>query len=243
MSILLSLIGSNVSTTAAPPAGEPLAFQTLGLPRIDSDVYMGTYTDYNGPYDVRNATIANAGNNVRVNISMKAIMSTAFYSDWCIGGVQIYRGATQLYSWMFTNSSGGTGSGWEWNYGGTYTSAGRPHSVTQANARTYSNIVSGSTNREINWASSTASSNTGCEGGISSTSNLSASSQINQSTNIYYAYCETSSPTATGDVFYMRSPQVNVQAGDVIYVAGACATYSPQTHINTFDDAVFIGVA
>ena len=245
MSIILSLLGSNVPTASAP-ANEPLAFQTLGLPRIDSDVYMGSSGDYNGPYNVRSATIANSGSNVRVNISMKAITSTAFYNDWCIGGVQIYRGSTQLYSWMFTTSSGGTGSGWQWNYGGTDTSAGRPHSVTQANARTYSNIVSGSTNREIKWASSTASSNTGCDDGISATENLQAVTfpfTIQQVSNNFYAYCETSSPTTTGDVFYMRSPQINVQVGDVIYVAGACATLSTQSIINTFDDAVFIGVA
>lgn len=242
MSILLSLVGSNVPTATAP-AGEPLPFQTLGFPEIQSNVYMGGSNDYTGPYDVRSATIANAGTNVRVNISLKAIKNTAFYSDWCIAGVQIYRGATQLYSWMFTTSSGGTGSSWQWNYGGTYISAGRADTVTQANARTYSSILSGSAAQKINWATSTGSSYTGCDGGINSLQTLNNVSTVSQSANNYYAYCETSSPTVTGDVFYMRSPTINVQAGDVIYVAGACASYSLNGNINTFDDAVFIGVA
>ena len=242
MSIILSLVGSNVPTaTAAGP--EPLAFQTLGLPRIDSDVYMSGNADYNGPYDVRSATIANAGTNVRVNISMKAIMNTMYYSDWCIGGVQIYRGSTQLYSWMFTTSTGGTGSGWQWNFAGNYATPGRAHTVTQANARAYSNIVSGSSGQRIQWANGTGSWYTGCGGGISATQTLNTASTVTQVTNNYYAYSEASSPTVRGDVFYMRSPQINVQAGDVIYVAGACATLSTEPHINTFNDAVFIGVA
>lgn len=241
MSILLSLLGSNVPTATA--STEPLAFQTLGLPRINSNQYMGGPTDYNGPYDVRSATIANAGTNVRVNISFKALTTTAFYNDWCIGGVQIYRGSTQLYSWMFTTSFGGTGSGWQWSYGGTHTPAGRPHTVTDANALTYSAINSTIGYRIVNWATATGSSNTGCADGISANANLSTANQVNQQSGTYFAYFETSSPTVTGDVVYMRSPLINVQAGDVIYVAGACATFNTQSIINTFDDAVFIGVA
>ena len=243
MSILLSLVGSNVSTATAP---EPLAFQTLAFPRIDSDVYMsGSNADYTGPYYVRNATIANAGTNVRVNISMKAIMNTMYYSDWCIGGVQIYRGATLLYNWMFTTNTGGNGSGWQWNYGGTYTSAGRAHTVTQANNRTYSSIGSSGTNRQINWGTSTGSWYTGCAGGLNSLQTLNNVSTVSQAGagSTFFAFSETSSPTVLGDVFYMRSPLINVQAGDVIYVAGACTTYSVIGHINGFYDAVFIGVA
>lgn len=244
MSIILSLLGSNVPTATAAPGNEPLAFQTLGFPRIDSDVYMGSNSDYTGPYDVRSATIANAGTNVRVNISFKAITNTMYYSDWCIGGVQIYRGSQQIYSWMFTNSTGGTGSGWEKNYGGNYLSAGRPHTVTQANARNYSSITSGSSpGQTIYWATSTGSYYTGCANGISAGYALNSASTFTQVNGNYYAYPETSSPTVRGDVFYMRSPQINVQVGDVIYVAGACATYSTQSIINNFNDAVFIGVA
>lgn len=241
MSILLSLLGSNVPTASA--STEPLAFQTLGLPRIDSALYMGGTADYNGPYDVRSATIANAGANVRVNISFKALTTTAYYNDWCIAGVQIYRGSTQRYSWMFTTSVGGTGSGWKWCYGGTQTAAGRPHTVTDANALTYSVINTTSGARNVAWATSTASSNTGCADGINANTNLSTVNQVNQQSGTYFAYYETSSPTVTGDVVYMRSPTISVQAGDVIYVAGACATYNTQSIINTFDDAVFIGVA
>lgn len=243
MSILLSLVGSNVPTASGGGGGggEPLAFTTLGFPRIPSNSYMGSTADYNGPYDVRSVTIANAGTNVRINISLKVITNTTYVSDWCIGGVQLFRGGTKTYDWIFSNSTGGTGSGWQWNLGGTQLAAGRPHTVTDANARTYQSITSTISNRAVNWASSTSSSNTGCAGGISSTADLSSASTFAQVGSNYYVYNETTSPTALGDVFYIRSPQINVQAGDVIYVAGACATNG--TWINTFDDAVFIGVA
>lgn len=243
MSILLSLLGSNVSTGGGSSGPEPLAFQTLGLPRIDSDVYMGGSADYTGPYDVRSATVANAGTNVRINISLKVITTTHFYSDWCIGGVQLYRSGSKTYDWIFNTSTGGTGSAWEKSVGGAYTTAGRPHTVTQANALTYSAISLGGSAQQINWATGTGSSNTGCAGGIPSNVNMNTVTTINQVGANYFAYGESSSPTVLGDVFYMRSPQINVQAGDVIYVAGACATLSSQTIINTFDDAVFIGVA
>ena len=241
MSILLTALGSNIPTATA--AVEPLAFQTLGLPRIDSDVYMGSSANYNGPFDVRSATIANAGTNVRVNISMKAIMSTSFQNDWCIGGVQIYRGSTQLYSWMFTDSTGGTGSGWEWNYGTVQTAAGRSDTVTQANARSYSAINSTITSQHVNFGRAPGSSNTGCDSGISATATLNNVSTVPQVVLNYLMFAETSGSMSQGQVFYTRSPQISVQAGDVIYVAGACATRSTNSHINTFDDAVFIGVA
>lgn len=225
---------NDTSTGTAEPVGTDItsSFYEISNRHIDSDTYMGSTADYNGPYDVGEVQTDFSGSG-RVYIGIKVTASTTFYNDIAIAGVQVLNSAgnTIIASWIFHSSTGGSGSTWE-----TYTSqiagtstVGFPVTPATASGYTYSSIVTGSTLGRFNWATSTGSSYTGAADGISSSYVTTIASvgdaQITQTSGTYYAYAETSSSTRYYGAV-MRSPAITFSGGEKIRVIHALTGYS-----------------
>ena len=231
---------NDTSTGTAEPSGTDIttSFYEISNRFLDSQVYMGTTVDYNGPYDVGEVQTNFSGSG-RVYIGHKITSSTPYYSDVPIAGVQIISGTTLVASWIFNTSTGGSGSGWQ-----TYTTQisgtstqGFPVTPATASGYTYYNISTSATAGRFCWATGTGSSNTGAADGIGNTYKLSADggsntlapvgdAQISQTASTYYAFHETSSPGAVYGSAVMRSPTYTFSGGEKIRVIHAVTGYS-----------------
>ena len=242
-------------TDAALPTGVDIttSFYEISNRFINSQSYMGTSSDYNGPYDVGEVQTDFSGTG-RVYIGVKVTASTTFYNDIPIAGVQVISGTTLVASWIFNTSTGGSGSGWQ-----TYTSQisgtsaqGFPVTPATASAYSYTNIGTGGSITRFTWATSTGSSYTGAADGIGNTYKLSANggsntlapvgdAQISQTTSTYYAYRETSGSTRySGTV--MRSPTYSFSGGEYIRVIHALTGPTSMASTMNGTDSLYVAV-
>ena len=220
---------------------------------IDSQTYMGSKYDYDGPYDVGEVQTNFVGTG-RVYIGVKVTSSPTYYNDVPIAGVQLLSGTSLVRSWIFNTNTGGSGSGWE-----TYTSQisgtssqGFPASPTTASNYTYSNITTSSGVGRFRYATGTNSSYTGADNGISDAFKLSADGGSNfiaavgnattsqSSLNaINFCYRETSGATLySGTV--MRSPTYDFSGGEYIRVIHALT--GPTNYQMDPDDTLYVAV-
>ena len=221
------------------PVDITTSFYEISNRFINSQAYMGSTSDYNGPYDVGEVRTDFSGTG-RVYIGHKATSSPTFYSDVPIAGVQIINpdGTSLLASWIFNTSTGGSGSGWQTytvSLGGSSTQ-GFPVTPATASGYTYVNLSTTINANRFSWAPSTGSANTGAADGIGNTYKLSADggsntiasvgdAQIPQTSNTYYAFRETSGSTLYSGAV-MRSPTYSFSGGELIRVIHAVTGYS-----------------
>ena len=240
---------------AAAPLGDDItsSFYEISNRFINSQTYMNSSVDYNGPYDVGEVQTDFSGSG-RVYIGVKVTASTTFYNDIPIAGVQVIRGTTLVASWIFNGSTGGSGSGWR-----TYLSQilgsstqGFPITPATASGYSYSTISSSTGTGRFSFRNSTGSSYTGADNGISNAYKLSAdggsntlatvgNATVSQTSNTYYAYRETSGATRwSGTV--MRSPAFSFSGGEYIRVIHAVT--GPTSMASTMDgtDSVYVAV-
>ena len=215
---------------------------------INSQAYMGSTADYNGPYDVGEVQTDFVGSG-RIYIGIKVTSSPTYYNDVCIAGVQVLNSGNDTLEedYIFASSTGGSGSGWATarvQEAGS-SSQGFPSAPSVWSAKTYYTITTSTGTDRFTWASSTSSSYTGCAGGVSSTyySSLApvGNAQISQSGSNYYAYRETSGSSAnSGSV--MRSPSRTFAGGEWIRVIHAVC--SPNSSNQQMDptDTLYISV-
>ena len=232
---------------------------------INSQTYMGSSSDYNGPYDVCDVCIdGTATGTRRVYIGFKCTHSTTYYNDVPIAGIQHLdpQGTTIKNSWIFWSSSGGSGSGWTTTTGtwGGSSTVGSLYTPSAAATLTYSSIGTGANTTRFTWATSTSSYYTGCLDGINSsyvttilpapngsvTNAGAASAQnalVSQATGTYYAYVECSGITRYNNR-YMRSPAVTVAAGDIFRVVHACTSDNSafSTGGYNINDTLYFGI-
>lgn len=244
---------NDTSTGTAEPQGIDItsSFYEISNRFLDSQSYMGTSSDYTGPYDVGQVRTNFSGSG-RVYIGVKVTASTTFYNDVPIAGVQIISGSTLVASWIFNTSTGGSGSGWQ-----TYTSQitgsstqGFPVTPATASAYSYVNLSTSTSTARFSWATGTGSSYTGAADGIGNTYKLTADggsntlatvgdAQISQTSSTYYAYRETSGSTLySGTV--MRSPTYTFSGGEYIRVIHAL-TGPTGTQMDP-DDTLYVAV-
>ena len=121
----------------------------------------------------------------------------------------------------------------------TYT-VGPPETVAQVATKNFSSIGT-SGNYAFRVATSTGSSGTGMRVGLAANANISgAGNVISGVQGRYFCYIETTSGYLDYySTVYMRSPTVNLVAGDRIYVAAQLPTSSTT---NSADDCLWIGV-
>lgn len=245
--------GNLTVTDAALPTGVDIttSFYEIGNRYINSQTYMGSTGDYNGPYDVGEVQTDFTGTG-RVYIGVKVTATTTYFNDIPIAGIQVLSGGSLLASWIFNTSAGGSGSGWT-----TYTSQifgsstyGFPVTPATAAGYTYSTLTTSPNVTRFSWASTTGSSYTGAADGISSVYKLTAhggsntlatvgDAQISQQGNSYYAYRETSGSTIySGTV--MRSPTYSFSGGEYIRVIHAIT--GPTSSGPNPDDTLFVAV-
>lgn len=251
-----SAVTINDTSTGTPePLGVDItsSFYEISSRCIDSDTYMGNSSDYDGPYDVAEVQTNFTGIG-SVYIGHKATANSVYHSDCPIAGIQMISGSTLVKSWIFNTSSGGSGSGWQ-----TYTSLITGGSNTQgftitpqtAAGYAYTTIQSGQQAGRFTFSDQTGSSNTGCDNGIGDTYKLSAdggndtiagvgTAQITQTSNTYYVFHETSSPTNQNDCAVMRSPQYNFSGGEKLRVIHALT--APSNNRQDPDDSLYIAV-
>ena len=203
-----------------------------------------TSSDYTGAYDVGQVQFSFSGSNARIYIGIKTTASPTYYNDISVAAVQhLNSSGTVKNTWIFHNSSGGSGSSWQ-----TYTtqtsaqsSTGFPITPQTASGYYYSNISTSTGTGKFSFATSTGSSNTGTAGGINSsaTSFSVGNGTISQVGNNYYAFRETSGSTRyTGAV--MRGPLVSMSDGDIIKVVHLVVGHS-SNRMNA-NDCLYVGV-
>ena len=219
---------------------------------IDSTTYMGSGSDYNGPYDVAQVQTDFSGTG-RIYIGQKNTSVTSYRNDVAVAGVQILSGSTLVKSWIFNTSSGGTGSGWKTlnlQLSGSNNTGYMMTPDTAHNLAYYTMSSSGHNEDRWTFASGTGSSHTGAADGIGDTYKLSADGgsstiatvgdgEISQTSGAYYAYRETSG-SANHSGCIMRSPEYTFSGGEYIRIihclaGGSGALMDP-------DDTLYIGV-
>ena len=252
---VLNETGNLTVTDAALPTGVDIttSFYEISNRFIDSQSYMGSTADYNGPYDVGQVQTDFIGTG-RVYIGVKVTASTTFYNDLPIAGVQVISGTTLVASWIFNTSTGGSGSGWQTytaQIGGTSTQ-GFPVTPATASGYSYSTITTSTSTGRFSYASSTGSSYTGAADGIGNTYKLSADGgsntlatvgdgTISQSSSTYYAYRETSGATRySGTV--MRSPTYTFSGGEYIRVIHVLAGLTSMASTMDGTDSLYVAV-
>lgn len=218
---------------------------------IDSTTYMGSGSDYNGPYDVAQVQTDFSGTG-RIYIGQKNTSVTSYRNDVAVAGVQILSGSTLVKSWIFNTSSGGTGSGWKTLNQALSGSNNTGYMMTPDTAYNLAYYSMSDSHAHTKWsfASGTGSSHTGAADGIGDTYKLSADGgsstiatvgdgEISQTSSTYYAYRETSS-SANHSGCIMRSPEYTFSGGEYIRIihalpGGSGALMDP-------DDTLYIAV-
>lgn len=233
--------------TGPPPIDITSQFYEFSNRQIDSNVYMGNSNDYSGPYDVADICTNFVGNG-RIYIGIKVTTTPTFYNDICIAGVQHLdnSGSTLLNSWIFYNSSGGSGSTWQTSYARYNGSStiGFYSTPSFFSTELYTSITTAQNVDRFTWETRTGSSYTGCLDGISSGYNTTilpaaGNGVVPQSSSAYYAYRETSG-SARYSSTVMRSPIITFSGNDIIRVAHAVAGYS--LYPMDPNDSLYIGV-
>ena len=213
--------------------------------RLINDTSAG---DYTGAWDV-SETQVNATGNRSIILGLKVTANPTYVNDICIAGVQrISSTGTILNSWIFSTSSGGTGSSWETTrtpVTGTSSYLKNIINPLTASANTFYSTTSGNTLDRMCWATSTSSSYTGATGGLINASTYSTTvfptgnGKISQTDSSYYAYREVSGSTRYGTIFF-KSPPVNFNGTDTIKVAHLVVTQAGRG-VNS-NDSLWLGV-
>lgn len=227
----------------------PSSGGNFGFPLVQSSTSSG----HTGSYNVRYITVPTDMNNVRIYLAAQTKNDPAiqrWQQDWTYAGVEVYRPSTssviQTYNFSehFNTQSTSTTSGWETtttsNKTSTYT-IGPPETVAQVSAKSFSSITTAGTNYSFRMGTSTGSVDTGMLNGLAANANISgAGNVISGVSGRYFAYIETSNGYLDYySTVYMRSPTVNLVAGDRIYVAAQLPTAATT---NSNDDCLWIGV-
>jgi len=250
-----------------PPTLQVFTDPTLGFVEfsnrhIDSNAYMGTSSDYDGPYDVADVTVPNTfSGSARIYIAHKNSITTGpiYRADVAIACIQILNAAgnSLLKSW---NWSGNSHQGWENRNPNTATAAvqaiGLTESLQTAAAATYGNNLNTSHGHE-RWsiASGTGSSNTGAADGISSDYSengvdsgigtilpSAGNGVVAQVSDTYYIYRETSSSLRYSSVV-TRSSAYTFSGGEIIRIAHCMPGGSGTGNEMNPDDTLYIGIA
>lgn len=244
---------NDTSTGTPEPSGIDItsSFYEISNRFLNSQTYMGSSADYNGPYDVGQVQTDFTGTG-RVYIGVKVTSSPTYYNDVPIAGVQVLSGSTLVASWIFNTSTGGSGSGWT-----TYTSqisgtqsTGFPVTPATASGYSYSTISTGTGTGKFAFRNSTASSYTGADNGIGNAYKLSAdggsnsivtvgNATVSQTSNTYYAYRETSGSTRWSGAV-MRSPAYTFSGGESIRVIHALT--GPTSYQMDPNDTLYVAV-
>lgn len=234
------------------PTDITTSFYEISNRFIDSQSYMGSTGDYDGPYDVGQVQTDFTGTG-RVYIGVKVTSSTTYYNDVPIAGVQIISGTSLVRSWIFNSASGGSGSGWQTNttqITGSSTQ-GFPATPSAASFYSYYNISTSVGTGKFAWAHYTGSHYTGAQAGIgnaykltsdngSSTAAPVGNGTVSQASTTYeYAYRETSGSTLYSGVV-MRSPAYYFSGGEYIRVIHALT--GPTTPQMDPNDTLYVAV-
>ena len=239
--------GTKVHDYIGPPpqaaSGEDI---TTSFYEISNRFVSSGSSDYSGAYDVGEVQTNFIGSG-RVYIGVKVTASTTYYNDVPIAGVQLLKDGVLKESWIFHNSSGGSGSTWRTHTSQIYgsSSIGFPITPAQASNKSFSSISTSTGTGKFAWATATSSRYTGAADGISYDYDYSkviapvGNAQVSQSWGRYYCYRETSgSSRYSGAV--MRSPSYNFTGGEHIRVIHLLTGYSgtPQNA----NDTLYVGV-
>ena len=212
---------------------------------INSQTYMGNSNDYNGPYDVGEVQ-QNYSGSVRIYLVHKVTASTTFYNDTPVAAVVHLNSSNVVQnSWIFHNTSGGSGSGWttKTSHVNSLASGGTNFTPQTASGYSYSSITTSSGSGKWSLASSTGSSYCGAAGGISSstTSFPVGNGMISQVGSSYYIYRECSGSTRYYSAI-CRSPQFNISGGDKIRVVHALTGPTNMESTIDINDSIYIGI-
>jgi hypothetical protein len=236
----------DTSTGTPEPSGTDItsSFYEYSNRHIDSNTYMGSTADYNGPYDVAEVQQGAFTGTGRVYLAHKVTSATTFYGDAPIAAVQILSASNSvLQTWTFNTSTGGTGSGWQtMTVAASATTTGLPLAPNNMTAGyTWTSISTSANTSRFSWATSTGSSYTGCADGIATPSGAMpvGNGTINQSSGTYYMYRETSGSTLNTSV-YARSPTFTFSGGEKIRIAHALTGLS--TNAQNPDESLWVGV-
>jgi len=237
-----------VTVTDAISYGEDIrsTFWEMSNRFLNSQTYMGSSSDYNGPYDVSEVQQGYAGS-VRIYLAHKVTAATTYYNDTPVAAVAwLNSGNTLQHAWIFHSNTGGSGSTWQTRNGQVGgTSALMSSIITPQTAAgyTYQAMTSSANTGRWSFASGTGSSYTGAAGGINSstTSFPVGDAQIAQVGASYYAYRECSGATRWASVF-MRSPSFTIASGDKLRVVHALTGPTSQSGSIDPDDSLWIGV-
>ena len=196
-------------------------------------------SDYTGAYDVSETQVGLTGS-YNLFIGIKITVSPTYYNDISIAGVQVLDASnTVKTTWIFNTTSG---DGWE-----TYTSqisgssdTGFPVTPETASEYSYRTITTTKYTSRFSYTTSTVSSRTGTQGGISGSTGAFTvgNGTISQVNSSYYLYREASNSTRYSGAV-MKSPSITLASGDKIRVAHLVAGYS--FYPMDPDDSLYLG--
>ena len=181
--------------------------------------------DFNVHHEDMDAAITQTGLTGRLYIAVKVTAGTTYYNDFCIGAIQITRDNynTLEHGWSFNVTADRN----DWtqanvNYIGTDTAGLENYdNVVNAASQDWVAINTSASNGKWVQASATGSTNTGAADGLhiaysdTSTGTIMGSgpSTIPQVSTNKYIYTESSGSDIAGKWFWIRSPEVTLNAG------------------------------
>lgn len=200
--------------------------------------------DTNNPFSVSEIMNLYSGTG-RLYIAHKNdYSSSTFYNDTPIACVQIINGLNNsvVQNWWFGDNT----QSWETADGyisGTSTK-GTAYTPSQAAGRTYYGIGSGYDSSRFMWASSTGSSRTGAQGGISNPGNTPMTvgeETMTMNAAEYFIFREVSGTNPRYSENHVRSPSRTWQVGEFVRIAYIVGNNSTGTY--DADDILHIAVA
>ena len=202
-------------------------------------------SDTSANYSVSEIQFDASGSNKRIYIGHKITAATTYYNDTPIGAIQILNaaGTTVIHNWQFRYNT----NSWQTisrNVGVGNTIGSISETPTQAASLSYYNITTGGTDRNrFNHRSNTGSSQTGAVDGINdgSTPMTLGNATMAQTSGANYIYREASG-SQSGSITYMRSPLVNISAGQILRIAYIMGNSSSSSNMQRSSDTLFLGI-
>ena len=132
---------------------------------INSQIYMGSGSDYDGAFDVTEMFFSATPGNYKLYLGQHNTVSPTFYNDWTVGAIQILDLAGNvLHSFKCNATDDKFDSATGQLTRATFNNALSDSSIS---GLTYTGITSGTTSTRWNYGSLTGSSYTGAKNGIS----------------------------------------------------------------------------
>lgn len=216
---------------------------------INSQVYMGSGSDYDGGYDVSEMFFNVNPGNYKIYLGQHSTVNPSYYNDWTVGAIQILNAAGTVIHAINTDPAAPAGDKWD-SASKQYTTAFDSTSIQSLSAEvagTFTGVTATASTARWSYASATTSSYTGAANGIN-TANIGVPLTVGPATAAQqvlggksFLYRETSGSTVETGVLARTKSTYAIPAFGSIRIAYTLCV--PSADMNDIDihDSLYLG--